>query len=65
MSLISLEVTAQIRHKGLPSNSYVVSEGTIESVYFGFIKMLGDIATITLSSFSFNGHNIDIIIDYN
>lgn len=60
-----MEVIAQIRHKGLSSNSYVVSEGTIESIYSHFVKMLGDIATISLSSFSFNGYNIDIIIDYN
>lgn len=60
-----MEIIAQVRHKGLASGSIVVSEGTIESVAAQFEKMIGDIATITISPFSFNGRMIDIIIDYN
>ena len=59
-----MEIIAQIRHKGNPSSSLVVSYGTIESVAADFEKMIGDIAEITISSFSFKGHMIDIIVDY-
>ena len=62
--MIDNPVIAQIRHKGVANHSYMTSYGSVEDVFSRLQNLIGDIADITISSFSFNGHNIDIIIDY-
>ncbi len=60
-----MEVVAQILHKGLLNNSYIISEGkSVEAVADSYKESIGDIADITISPFSYKGHAIDMIIDY-